>query len=480
MVDSTIRNITLFLLLADLIFCISIGLYTRKKVTHADDYFIAGKKTGPIMMTLTAWASLLGAGYFVGQAGRGAMMGISAYWQLFGEGIIAGIVMALFIGPYLARFKYYSMAHFIGDHICGGDVAIRRIAGIANFFPNMLWAGAQIMGIAYVVQTLFGIDYRVVALICGIVFIFYTVSGGIEAVIITDALHGSIALVSCFLVVFFALDLINFDLDFLRAEVTAIDPNMWDSTGSLTTVQIITAFMTGFLGTLANPIYWNRAFAAKDPKTCKKAYIVAFTVGTILPLATILIGIIAFTYNPEVGDQALIWLVANEMPPFMLAIVSLAILAATLSSADTHLNCASANIIADVMDPTSKLSTAQTIKYSRYATLICGVISITVAMYADFIYRLANFGYAVCGGVLIPLFVLGLLMKNKKSETYSSKLSSTGAQLGMILGILSAMAFESIPVLYNALGGGVLPAVVMTVAGVFIGNAIHKSKNVSA
>lgn len=477
MISPTIRIITMILLIADLAFCICVGLRSKKKIANADDYFIAGKKTGVVMMTLTAWASLLGAGLFVGQAGRGALSGISAYWQLFGEGIIAGIVMALFIGPYLAKYKYYSMAHFIGDHICGGNTTIRRIAGVANFFPNMLWAGGQIMGIAYVVQSLFGLDFRVVALICGIVFIFYTVSGGVEAVIITDALHGSIAIVSCFLVVFFGLKLMNFDLEFLEAQVVAIDPSKWDMMNALTPIQIVTAFLTGFLGTLANPIYWNRAFASKDSATCRKAYIFAFSVGTILPLFTIILGVLAFTFNQDCGDQALVWLVVNKMPPFMTAIVSLAILAATLSSADTHLNCASANIVVDVMNPDSTLTAKQTVKYSRIATLICGIISITVSMYADFIYRLANFGYAVCGGVLIPLFALGMLMMDRKSETFSSKLTSTGAKLGMVLGMVSAIAFESIPALYSTFGGGVIPAVVMTVIGVYFGNAIHTPKS---
>lgn len=479
MISPNIRIITMVLLLADLGFCIAVGLRSKGKISNADDYFIAGKKTGVLMLTLTAWASLLGAGLFVGQAGRGALFGISAYWQLFGEGVIAGIVMALFVGPYLAKFSYYSMAHFIGDHICGGDPTIRRIAGVANFFPNMLWAGGQIMGIAYVVHNLFGFDYRIVALICGVVFIFYTVCGGVSAVIITDALHGSIAIVSCCMVVFFGLKLMNFDLSFLQSRVMEIDPSKWDMMSSMTPIQIATAFFTGFLGTLANPIYWNRAFASKDASTCRKAYIFAFTVGTILPLFTILLGILAFTFNPECGDQALVWMVINKMPPFMTAIVAVAVLAATLSSADTHLNCASANIIADVMDPTSKLSTEQTVKYSRIATLICGVVSILVSMYADFIYRLANFGYAVCGGVLIPLFALGLLMKDRKSDTHSSKLSATGTKLGMLLGMSFAIAFEAIPYFYKLFGGGVIPAVIMTVVGVFVGNALNTSKAIA-
>lgn len=470
------KVLAIFVLVADLAFCIITGMRKKSAVKDADDYFIAGKKTNVFFMTMTAFSSLLGAGLFMGQCGRGAMYGMSAYWQLLGEGVIAGIVMALFIGPFLARFKFYSMAHFIGSYICGGDQAVRRIAGVANLFPNVFWAGAQIMGIAYVVQNLLGIDYRIVAILCGIVFIYYTMAGGIESVLITDALHGIIAIISCFTIIFLSLKLMNFDLGMLKANVTAIDPNRWNMTYNMTPITILSSFLTGFLGTLANPIYWNRAFASKDASTCRKAYVFAFSVGTVLPLFAILMGLLAFSYNPEAGDQALVWLVMNKMPPIVTVLLALSILAATLSSADTHLNCAAANIVTDVMDPGKTFATEKTLKLSRRATLICGVISVAVAMYFPSIYELANYGYTVCGGVLVPLFALGLLMMDRKSETYSSKLKPAAARIGLGLGVVVAILFQGVPSLYAICGGGIIPAVVATVGGVLVSNVLVPAK----
>ncbi len=474
--STTIKVITMILMAADLIFCIWEGLRRSTKIEDEKDYFIAGGKTSGFFLTMTAFSSLLGAGLFVGQAGRGYTYGISAYWQLFGEGIVAGIVMALIIGPYLAKFQYFSMAHFIGDHICGGDTTIRRIAGVANFLPNMLWAGGQIMGVSYVIQILFGLDFRLVAAIVGAIFIFYTMCGGVGSVIVTDALHGMIAIICCFSVIFFGFHLFHFNLGELKDAVVAIDPNHWDMMYEMTPLKIATAFLTGFLGTLANPIYWNRAFAAESPKTCRRAYAFAFTVGTILPLFTILLGLATFTFTQDSGDYALIWLVVNKMPGFMTCLVALAVLAACVSSADTHLNCAAANIVSDIIDPEHKLSTDQTVKYSRIATVVCGVISIIVCMYADMIYQLANFGYTVCGGVLIPTFIIGYLMMDKKSEKYKSKLTRSGALCGIVIGMIVACAFQAVPTLSSFWGGGVIPGVVATIVGIIIGNAISPKK----
>lgn len=474
MINTSVKVLTMVLMLADLLFCIITGLRKKDVIKDADDFFIAGKNTNTLFLTMTAFASLLGAGLFIGQAGRGFTYGIAAYWQLFGEGIVAGVVMALIIGPYLAHFRCYSMAHFIGAHICGGDTLVRRIAGVANFLPNMLWAGAQIMGISYVVQQLFGLDYRIVALICGAVFIFYTTCGGLASVIVTDFFHGMIALVTCFLAIFFGVKMIHVDwggFAGFRDAIVAIAPQKWSMT-TMSPMQIVTAFLTGFLGTLSNPIYWNRAFTSKDAKTCRNAYAFAFSVGTIIPLFTIMLGLLAFLYNHHIGDQALVWMVMHKMPGFMTATLGMAVLAATLSSADTHLNCAAANIVADVIDPEGKFTTEQTVKYSRIATVICGIISVLVSMGASMIYSLANFGYAVCGGVLVPLFAVGYLMMGKTDgNVFRSKLTKSGAICGMVFGMIVACVFQGVPALSAIIGGGVVPGVAATLIGILVGNA---------
>ena len=59
--------------------------------------------------------------------------------------------------------------------------------------------------------------------------------------------------------------------------------------------------------------------------------------------------------NQEVGDQALVWLIVNKMPSFCSVLLGVGVLAACLSCADTHLNCAAANIVTDIMDPRGEL-----------------------------------------------------------------------------------------------------------------------------
>ena len=278
------------LVLADLAFCFGVGLKTRGGSSTAAEYFIGDKKIGPVLLFLTAWASFSGAGNFIGQAGRGAMEGISAYWLWLGEGFLGGIIMGYILAPYLARFKYLSMPHFISGYLFGGDPQIRRVGGVAALMPNVVWPGAQIMGVAYVLELVFGIDYRIAVIVCGVIFVFYTVSGGLKAVVYADAFHGTIQLIFAVVIIIFGLKLFNFDFSYLKDQVMAVDPGKWDLFADKPVV-IVTSFLTGLVGAVSNPIFWNRAFAAKDVKTARKAYGLTFFMNIIMVFIMILLGI---------------------------------------------------------------------------------------------------------------------------------------------------------------------------------------------
>lgn len=462
------------LIVIDLLICMAIGVKTKGKAKNAEDYFIGGKRTGTFLLFLTAWASFSGAGNFIGQAGRGALEGMSAYWLWLGEGLLGGIIMGYILAPYLARFKYLSMPHFISGYLFGGDNYIRRIGGLAALMPNVVWPGAQIMGVSYVLEQVFGIDYRIAVIVCGVVFIFYTVNGGLEAVIYADALHGTIQMIFAVVIVFFGLKLFHFDFGYLGDQIMQIDPTKWNLFVEEPKV-ILTGFLTGLVGAVSNPIFWNRAFAAKDVQTAKRSYGVTFFLNIILVFIMITIGIASLMFT-NAGDQALIWVILNKMPPICGIILAESVLAACMSCADTHLNCAAANVVSDILDPDSKLDGEKSIKYAKLATLAAGVVAILSGLYAPFIYALGTYGYTVCGGVLIPMFVMGLIFRDRKSEEFRSKLSVKAAKIGATLGIFSAIVFEIIPPLYVVFGGGVIPAIVVTVLGTLIPNLFTKRK----
>lgn len=471
--NNTLLIISGLLIAADLIICMIIARVTAHSSKNEADYFIGGKSTGPLLLFLTAWASFSGAGNFIGQAGRGALYGLSAYWAWAGETLCGGIVIAVILAPYLAKFNYISMPHYISGHLFGNDKYVRVLGGIAALLPNIVWPGAQIMGIAYVMQQAFGIDYRIAVIVCGFVLIVHTTTGGLKAVIYADALHGVIQIIFAALVLYFGLNMFHFDVHALGESVKAIDPDKWnlwaDSPG-----VILTSFLTGLVGAASNSIYWNRAFAAKDVKTARSSYGVTFFFNICLVFLITLLGISAFTMNQEVGDQALVWAIVNKMPPVCAMILPVGVFAACMSCADTHLNCAAANIVTDIAEQLVEIPDSKKVPAAKLATLAAGVIAVFCGLFSDYIYGLGTFGYTVCGGVLIPLFVMGLITRDK--STGVSVLDIRGVRIGMAAGVITALAFEIIPTLYNIFSGGVIPAVIVTVITTIILHLLFTGK----
>lgn len=458
--SNTLLILAGLLVVADLVFCMIIAKITAHDSQNEQDYFICGKNTGPFLLFLTAWASFSGAGNFIGQAGRGALYGLSAYWAWAGETLCGGILVALILAPYLSRFQYISMPHFISGHLFGGDKYVRVFGGIAALLPNIVWPGAQIMGIAYVMQQAFGIDYRIAVIVCGFVLIVHTTTGGLKAVIYADALHGIIQMIFAALVIFFGLKMFHFDVHTLGESVKAIDPSKWDLWVEKPHV-LLTSFLTGLVGAASNSIYWNRAFAAKDVKTAKGSYGLTFFFNIVLVFLITLLGISAFTMNPEVGDQALVWAIVHKMPTICSVILPLGVFAACMSCADTHLNCAAANIVTDILEEFVPIPPDKKVRTAKIATLVAGVIAVFCGLFSDYIYGLGTFGYTICGGVMIPMFVMGLLTQDKTSK--KSFLNPYAVRMGMLFGVAAALLFEIIPSLYHIFNGGVIPAIVVTV-----------------
>lgn len=472
------RIIALVIFFGYLIFCAWVGAKKKFTTENTKDFFLAGKSIGPLFLFFTCFASISGAGNFIGMAGRGANIGLSAYWWWLGEIALGYVIFGLVIAPYLARFDYITMPHYISDYLAGGNTLVRRVAGIASLLPNVAWAGGQMMGLAYLLQVLLGIDYRIAILLTSVVMIYYTAQGGLAAVVYTDFVQGIAQLALVIGVLIFGLRAMNFDFGWLKSAVMVQDAELWNPFG-VGIKSSISHVLIGFCGALSNSVLWSRSFAAKDVKTAKKAFGISMVASAVFTFFIVAFGIAANVFNPGVSDQATIWLVMNKMPGFMALLMTVGITGATMSTADTHLNCGAANLIVDIVDPEGKIADEIAVRYSKIATIVVGIIAVAGAFYFPTVMDYAEVGYTISGGVLIPIFFIGLYYRDRKSEEFKSKLSITAVKLGIVVGIISTVAFELIPSLNAILSGGIIPGLITTTIVTLVSNSLVKNKEIA-
>ena len=474
MLTGTGRMIVIAVIAIYLGMCLFIGFRTSKKQTTAREYFIANKNIGLFFLFFTCWGSFCGAGNFIGFAGSAAVNGIDAYWSYLGDAVLGYVVFSLFVAPHLSKFDYYTMPQYISHYLCGNDIAIRRISGVAAALCNIAISGIQIRGLGYLLNTFLGLNYYVALVFAATVLIIYTSLGGMEAVVQTDAIQGFLQVIGSVLLIYFGLKLMNFDFGWLTRELRAQDPALVTPFAKLGGAACLSAFLTGFLGDMANPIMWNRAFIAKDAKTATLAFRIATVIGIVATGLVMTFGLVARIFNSEVGDQATYWLVMNKMPYFMVPLMTICFMGAIMSTADTHMNAGVANIVCDCIDPEEKEEVKKVLFMSRSACYVVGIIGLLGAAVFPSILTLSFFGLTVVGGTIFPVFIIGNLYRNRKSETFQSNLSIKAVKIGMVAGTIAAIIFDLVPVCKALIGGGIIPGILTTTVVILVCNQFFK------
>lgn len=457
--------VTLILVLAYMGFCLWMGFKGNQGHTSVKEYFISNKNVGMFFLFFTCWGSFCGAGNFIGFAGSAAANGYGAYWAYAGDAILGYIIFSWFMAPKLAKYDYFTMPQYISSHLCGNDLTVRRIAGIAAALCNVAITGNQIKGLSYLFNTFLGVPRIPALFVAALILVIYTALGGMSAVVKTDAFQGILQVIGTILMICFGIGLMTSFPGGLQAGLDAADPTLTSSIwGCLNARACISGFLTGFFGDLCNPIMWNRAFIAKDTKTANTCFKAATVLGIVSTGLVMTFGLVARAFNPEVGDQATYWLILNKMPIFMVPLMSLCFAGAIMSTADTHLNAGVANIVCDIIDPEEKMDAMKTIATSKIWTYICGGIGAIGAAFFPSIITISFFGLTVAGATIFPVYFIGnrLRSKDPESKGFTSNISIKAARIAMMVGAIVSIVFDQAPGIKDWMGGGIIPGFICT------------------
>jgi SSS family solute:Na+ symporter len=113
-----------------------------------------------------------------------------------------------------------------------------------------------------------------------------------------------------------------------------------------------------------------------------------------------------------------------------------------MSSADSNLNSASVLIVNDLIKPFKPGATdKQLVNYAKILTVLIGVFAAIAAIFSSSILGLFSKAYSMAGGGLVPLLLVGLLWKQRKTEAFemgkkNSKVTPWGARVGIVVGCI--------------------------------------------
>ncbi|MGE9296148.1 MAG: sodium:solute symporter family transporter [Puniceicoccales bacterium] len=182
------------------LFIVGIGVYSAFRIKKPDDYYVAGKNAGPMQVSGSLLATILGGSAVLGTIELSQKIGWAALWFLFSAAL--GLFVLVPLSKYVKRFGNYTLPELLGTFYG------KKAETIASLIIPMAWIGivaAQIIAAAKILTGFHSITYHEAAAISGSIFIVYTLLGGQLSILKTDTLQS--VLIIAGLVVLFVITL---------------------------------------------------------------------------------------------------------------------------------------------------------------------------------------------------------------------------------------------------------------------------------
>lgn len=403
-----------------------VGAQAQKNQKSTEDYFLAGRSLGLGSLVGTLLATQLGGGVILGTAQHAYYSGFSGLYYSLG---MAGGFLLLGFG-FAAKLRDSGVKTIV--EIFEVYYHSPKLRKIASLFSILVLTGILIGQVIASKNLLhgFGVESSLFFYFFWALIIFYTMYGGLEAVVMTDILQTGI-IFSVFGVLFLYVLLTN-----------NIPVSLSDFFSSYNPVNSITHSNSGgsWTGYILMPILFSlveqdlaqRFFAAKNKSHAMTAALISAV--SLLTFAVIpaFFGVYARYLSPNLNpDQnaliAVLKIVCNDIG---FALVVCGLVAAIVSTADSLLCAISSNVVQDFF-PQDKLQT----KLSRGATGVIGVTALLGARYAHDILSVLTQSYEL---FIITLFIpiISAFLSRDKTNTGSSryKFAAYGAIISGIFG----------------------------------------------
>lgn len=430
-----------------------IGIVLSRRNSNVGDFYLGGRKLGPLVTAMSAEASDMSS-YL--------LMGLPGLAYLTGGAEVGWTAIGLAIGTYLnwlivaKRLRVYS-------HKCGAIT-------IPDFFSNrykddkkvLLGISALIILIFFVPYTasgfsacgklfnsLFGWNYHTAMLISAVIIIAYTCTGGFLAASTTDLIQSIVMTLALVSILIFGVSNaggLGNVIDnaksipgyFSLASIHNVETGGADKYSILTIASLL-AWGLGYFGM---PHILLRFMAVEDKQKLKTSRRIASIWVVISMAIAIFIGFIgnALTKKGEFAalsgadSERVIIKIAQYMSDHHTALAVIAglvfagILACTMSTSDSQLlaasSAASENILKSVLK--IKMDEKKSMFTARIALVIIAVLGVIIAWDQNSsIFRVVSFAWAGFGATFGPVILTALFWK--RSNKY-------GATAGMIAG----------------------------------------------
>ena len=348
---------------------LGIGLFffvrTRKDGDSEKQYFLGGRQMGPWVTALSAQASDMSAWLLMGLPGSVLAFGLGKAW--IGIGLAIGTALNwIFVAKRLRKFSKaandsITLPEYLQNRFLAKTPVLSILTAIVFLVSFTIYvASGFVAGTTVFVSLVPGLTRETAMIIFAAVILLYTFLGGFKAVSWTDFFQGTLMFIALLAVPIVCVLVEDLDPTAVNTVYTNLNdgteyafvPNVFSASWQ----DIISGLAWG-LGYFGMPHILVRFMAIRKPSEIKKSATIAIIWVTISLAASLIIAylgrmIVAGELLPD-GLQATVFihLARRFFPPFLSGILLAAIIAASMSTADSQLLVASSSFTNDIYKP---------------------------------------------------------------------------------------------------------------------------------
>ena len=372
------------------------------------------------MIGLSIIGTNIGTNSYIGASGNAYSIGIAqANFEWIGA-IPAMIICSLIFIPLYWKAGVYSIPEYLGLRY---NQPVRLVAALIACIVAVFAIGVGMWALALTLETYIGWPIWLGILVSGTVVGFYSISGGLAAVAITDSLQVCIMFLCGLIIVYLGLEGLggwdNFASQLTEGHPTHLQTYLPADHESYPWPGVILG-----LGLVLSPAYWigsqailQRSLGAKSQWDASASMMFAAFAKTLVPLLIVFPGILALVMKADIDypDMALPWIIKNVLPAGISGLMFVAIIAALQSTIDSGINSTSLMITRDIRHVLlNDDSTENDLKIGRYLTLLILVIAMSIAPFIGELGGIFTFMQTVLSlfqGPMLALLLLGALSK---------------------------------------------------------------------
>ncbi len=442
-----------------------------------EDYFLANRSIGAIVMLFTFIASNFSAFFFMGFAGAGYRIGYS-YYAMMAFGTAFAALAFYFIGFRTWQFGkikgYITPPEMIGDFTQNNTLKILFM--IILVFFTLPYIAIQPMGAGYILSTLTGgqIPYFAGAVILTVFIVIYVFVGGMRTVALTDLIQG-ILMFSLMIVAVWAISDDLGGLAQANAKAFQQNPELFSRSGGghyFTPQKWFSLMILWLFCVPMFPHMFMRFFMSKDAYSFKFSTFFYALLPCFLFILPVIIGVIGHLTFPDLAgeksDKIIPMMLMEHTSLWLAALVLTGAIAAFMSSLDSQLLAISTMFTRDIylsfIDKEASLK--RQVILGRIFVILCALAGLLIAAVAEqsifAIVKMAFTGYAA----LFPTTVVLLYVKHIPPITYIASIIS-----GEI--ILIGLTFNWIPNSWCFGFDPIIPVILITSAIIAIAALLY-------